>query len=61
MARFIELPGNGCIHRGQLVPFMVLEEVRKAAALLTVVTVLASLVPSMRAANVNPIDSLRTE
>lgn len=32
-----------------------------AALLLAVVTVLASLVPSMRAANVNPIDSLRTE
>jgi len=32
-----------------------------AAALLAVVTVVASLVPSMRAANVNPIDSLRTE
>ncbi len=32
-----------------------------AAALLAVVTVVASLVPSMRAANVNPVDSLRTE
>ncbi len=32
-----------------------------AALLLTVVTVVASLVPSVRAANVNPIDSLRTE
>ena len=32
-----------------------------AALLLAVVTVVASLVPSMRAANVNPIDSLRTE
>jgi ABC-type lipoprotein release transport system permease subunit len=32
-----------------------------AAALLAVVTLAASLVPSMRAANVNPIDSLRAE
>jgi ABC-type antimicrobial peptide transport system permease subunit len=32
-----------------------------AAVLLAVVTLVASLVPSMRAANVNPIDSLRTE
>jgi len=32
-----------------------------AALLLAVVTLVASLVPSMRAANVNPIDSLRTE
>jgi len=32
-----------------------------AALVLAVVTLLASLVPSMRAANVNPIDSLRTE
>ena len=32
-----------------------------AAVLLAVVTVAASLIPSMRAANVNPIDSLRTE
>ena len=32
-----------------------------AALLLAVVTVVASLIPSMRAANVNPIDSLRTE
>jgi predicted permease len=32
-----------------------------AAALLAVVTLVASLVPSMRAANVNPIDSLRAE
>ena len=32
-----------------------------AALLLAVVTVVASLVPSMRAARVNPIDSLRTE
>jgi putative ABC transport system permease protein len=32
-----------------------------AALLLAVVTVAASLIPSMRAANVNPIDSLRTE
>ena len=32
-----------------------------AAALLAVVTVVASLVPSMRAAKVNPIDSLRAE
>jgi predicted permease len=32
-----------------------------AAALLAVVTVVASLVPSLRAANVNPIDSLRAE
>jgi ABC-type antimicrobial peptide transport system permease subunit len=32
-----------------------------AAALLTVVTVVASLIPSLRAANVNPIDSLRAE
>ena len=32
-----------------------------AAALLAAVTVLASLVPSMRAANVSPIDSLRAE
>jgi putative ABC transport system permease protein len=32
-----------------------------AALLLAVVTVVASLVPSIRAANVNPIDSLRTE
>jgi ABC-type antimicrobial peptide transport system permease subunit len=32
-----------------------------AAALLAVVTVVASVVPSMRAANVNPIDSLRAE
>jgi predicted permease len=32
-----------------------------AAALLAVVTVVASLVPSVRAANVNPIDSLRAE
>ena len=32
-----------------------------AAALLAVVTLVASLVPSMRAANVNPIDSLRGE
>jgi predicted permease len=32
-----------------------------AALLLAAVTLLASLVPSMRAANVNPIDSLRSE
>ncbi len=32
-----------------------------AAALLAVVTVVASLVPSLRAANVNPLDSLRAE
>jgi predicted permease len=32
-----------------------------AALLLAVVTLVAGLVPSMRAANVNPIDSLRTE
>jgi predicted lysophospholipase L1 biosynthesis ABC-type transport system permease subunit len=32
-----------------------------AALLLAVVTVAASLIPSVRAANVNPIDSLRTE
>jgi putative ABC transport system permease protein len=32
-----------------------------AAALLAVVTVVASLVPSIRAANVNPIDALRAE
>jgi predicted permease len=32
-----------------------------AALLLAVVTLVASLVPSMRAANVNPIDSLRAE
>lgn len=32
-----------------------------AALLLAVVTVVASLVPSMRAANVNPLDSLRAE
>ncbi|MGC2402563.1 MAG: ABC transporter permease [Acidobacteriaceae bacterium] len=32
-----------------------------AALLLAIVTVVASLVPSMRAANVNPIDSLRSE
>ena len=32
-----------------------------AAALLAVVTVVASVVPSLRAANVNPIDSLRAE
>ena len=32
-----------------------------AAALLAAVTIAASLVPSMRAANVNPIDSLRAE
>jgi predicted permease len=32
-----------------------------AAAILAVVTVVASLVPSIRAANVNPIDSLRAE
>jgi ABC-type antimicrobial peptide transport system permease subunit len=32
-----------------------------AALLLAVVTVVASLIPSMRAANVNPIDSLRAE
>jgi ABC-type antimicrobial peptide transport system permease subunit len=32
-----------------------------AALLLAVVTVVASLLPSMRAANVNPIDSLRAE
>ena len=32
-----------------------------AAALLALVTVVASLVPSLRAANVNPIDSLRAE
>jgi ABC-type antimicrobial peptide transport system permease subunit len=32
-----------------------------AALLLAAVTVAASLIPSMRAANVNPIDSLRTE
>jgi putative ABC transport system permease protein len=32
-----------------------------AAVLLAVVTVVASLVPSIRAANVNPIDSLRTD
>jgi predicted permease len=32
-----------------------------AALLLAVVTVVASLVPSLRAANVNPIDSLRSE
>ena len=32
-----------------------------AAALLAVVTMVASVVPSMRAANVNPIESLRAE
>ena len=32
-----------------------------AAVLLAVVTVVASLIPSLRAANVNPIDSLRAE
>ena len=32
-----------------------------AALLLAVVTVAASLIPSIRAANVNPIDLLRTE
>jgi ABC-type antimicrobial peptide transport system permease subunit len=32
-----------------------------AAALLALVTVVASVVPSLRAANVNPIDSLRAE
>jgi ABC-type antimicrobial peptide transport system permease subunit len=32
-----------------------------AAALLAVVTVVASLIPSLRAAHVNPIDSLRAE
>ncbi|HEY2472943.1 MAG TPA: ABC transporter permease [Terracidiphilus sp.] len=32
-----------------------------AAVLLAVVTVVASLVPAMRAANVNPVESLRTE
>jgi ABC-type antimicrobial peptide transport system permease subunit len=32
-----------------------------AAVLLAVVTVVASLVPSLRAAYVNPIDSLRAE
>jgi putative ABC transport system permease protein len=32
-----------------------------AAALLAVVTMVASLVPSMRAARVNPIESLRAE
>jgi ABC-type antimicrobial peptide transport system permease subunit len=32
-----------------------------AAALLAVVTLVASLIPSFRAANVNPIDSLRAE
>jgi ABC-type antimicrobial peptide transport system permease subunit len=32
-----------------------------AALLLAVVTVVASLMPSLRAANVNPIDSLRSE
>ena len=32
-----------------------------AAALLAVVTVAASLVPALRAANVNPFDSLRAE
>jgi ABC-type antimicrobial peptide transport system permease subunit len=32
-----------------------------AAVLLAVVTVAASLIPSMRAANMNPIDSLRAE
>jgi ABC-type lipoprotein release transport system permease subunit len=32
-----------------------------AALLLAVITVVASLVPSVRAANVNPIDSLRAE
>jgi ABC-type antimicrobial peptide transport system permease subunit len=32
-----------------------------AAALLAVVTMMASLVPSMRAAKVNPIESLRAE
>jgi ABC-type lipoprotein release transport system permease subunit len=32
-----------------------------AAVLLAVVTLVASLVPSMRAANVNPIDALRAE
>jgi predicted permease len=32
-----------------------------AAALLTLVTVVAAVVPSLRAANVNPIDSLRAE
>jgi ABC-type antimicrobial peptide transport system permease subunit len=32
-----------------------------AALLLAVVTVMAGLIPSIRAANVNPIDSLRTE
>jgi predicted permease len=37
------------------------EPLAGAAALLAVVTVVASLGPSMRAANVNPIDSLRAE
>jgi ABC-type antimicrobial peptide transport system permease subunit len=32
-----------------------------AAGLLALVTVMASLVPSLRAASVNPIDSLRIE
>ena len=32
-----------------------------AAVLMAVVTLFASLVPSLRAANVNPIDSLRAE
>jgi ABC-type antimicrobial peptide transport system permease subunit len=32
-----------------------------AAVLLAVVTVMASLVPSIRAANVNPVDALRAE
>jgi ABC-type antimicrobial peptide transport system permease subunit len=32
-----------------------------AALLLAVVTVAAGLIPSVRAANVNPIDSLRAE
>ena len=32
-----------------------------AAVILAVVTLVASLVPSMRAAHVNPIDSLRAE
>jgi ABC-type antimicrobial peptide transport system permease subunit len=32
-----------------------------AAVLLALVTVIASVVPSVRAANVNPIDSLRAE
>ena len=37
------------------------ETLAGATLLLTAVTLVASLVPSMRAANVNPIDSLRTE